>query len=88
MASGDGRLRFDVTDDGVGFDTAASAYGTGLQLPSTAPARFDAGLASPTRAFAGENADAPAFAGQPLPNRFDHLGRHVPRQDEITLHGV
>jgi signal transduction histidine kinase len=31
LADGDGTLRFDVTDDGVGFDTTASAYGTGLQ---------------------------------------------------------
>ncbi len=31
LADGDGTLRFDVTDDGVGFDTASSSYGTGLQ---------------------------------------------------------
>ena len=31
LADGDGTLRFDVTDDGVGFDTRSSSYGTGLQ---------------------------------------------------------
>jgi signal transduction histidine kinase len=31
LADGDGRLRFTVTDDGVGFDRAASTFGTGLQ---------------------------------------------------------
>jgi len=31
LADGDGTLRFDVTDDGVGFDTTSSSYGTGLQ---------------------------------------------------------
>ena len=31
LADGDGALRFQVTDDGVGFDTASSSYGTGLQ---------------------------------------------------------
>jgi signal transduction histidine kinase len=31
LAQGDGHLRFAVRDDGAGFDTAAIAYGTGLQ---------------------------------------------------------
>ncbi len=31
LSDGDGALRFEVTDDGVGFDTASSSYGTGLQ---------------------------------------------------------
>ncbi len=31
LSDGGGVLRFDVTDDGVGFDTATSSYGTGLQ---------------------------------------------------------
>jgi signal transduction histidine kinase len=31
LTDGDGRLRFEVTDDGVGFDPASSSYGTGLQ---------------------------------------------------------
>jgi signal transduction histidine kinase len=31
LSDGDGRLRFEVTDDGVGFDPAASSYGSGLQ---------------------------------------------------------
>jgi signal transduction histidine kinase len=31
FSDGDGALRFEVTDDGVGFDTASSSYGTGLQ---------------------------------------------------------
>jgi signal transduction histidine kinase len=31
LSDGDGRLRFEVTDDGVGFDPASSTYGTGLQ---------------------------------------------------------
>jgi signal transduction histidine kinase len=31
LSDGDGRLRFEVTDDGVGFDTASLSYGTGLQ---------------------------------------------------------
>ena len=31
LSDGDGRLRFEVTDDGVGFDTGSSSYGTGLQ---------------------------------------------------------
>jgi signal transduction histidine kinase len=31
LADGDGRLRFEVTDDGVGFDPGGSSYGTGLQ---------------------------------------------------------
>jgi signal transduction histidine kinase len=31
LADGDGTLRFDVTDDGVGFDSMSSSYGTGLQ---------------------------------------------------------
>jgi signal transduction histidine kinase len=28
---GDGHLRFEVIDDGVGFDTDETSYGTGLQ---------------------------------------------------------
>jgi signal transduction histidine kinase len=31
LTDGDGRLRFEVTDDGVGFDAATSSHGTGLQ---------------------------------------------------------
>jgi signal transduction histidine kinase len=31
LADGDGRLRFEVTDDGVGFDTTSRSHGTGLQ---------------------------------------------------------
>jgi len=31
LADGEGRLRFEVTDDGVGFDPGGSSYGTGLQ---------------------------------------------------------
>ncbi len=31
LRDGDGSLRFEVTDDGVGFDVASSSYGTGLQ---------------------------------------------------------
>jgi signal transduction histidine kinase len=31
VADGDGRLRFEVTDDGVGFDIAETSYGSGLQ---------------------------------------------------------
>jgi signal transduction histidine kinase len=31
LSDGDGRLRFEVTDDGVGFDPGSSSYGTGLQ---------------------------------------------------------
>jgi len=31
LARSDGSLRFEVVDDGVGFDPAASGYGTGLQ---------------------------------------------------------
>jgi signal transduction histidine kinase len=31
LSDGDGNLRFEVTDDGAGFDTATSSYGTGLQ---------------------------------------------------------
>ena len=31
LSDGEGALRFDVTDDGVGFDTTTSSYGTGLQ---------------------------------------------------------
>jgi signal transduction histidine kinase len=31
LTDGDGRLRFEVTDDGAGFDTTSSSYGTGLQ---------------------------------------------------------
>jgi signal transduction histidine kinase len=31
LLDGDGRLRFEVIDDGAGFDTSASSYGTGLQ---------------------------------------------------------
>ena len=31
LSDGDGALRFDVTDDGVGFDATTSSYGTGLQ---------------------------------------------------------
>jgi signal transduction histidine kinase len=31
LSDGDGRLRFQVTDDGVGFDRSAASYGTGLQ---------------------------------------------------------
>jgi signal transduction histidine kinase len=31
LMDGDGRLRFEVIDDGVGFDPATSSYGTGLQ---------------------------------------------------------
>jgi len=31
LSDGEGALRFIVTDDGVGFDTTTSSYGTGLQ---------------------------------------------------------
>jgi signal transduction histidine kinase len=31
LADGDGRLRFEVSDDGVGFDPSTTGYGTGLQ---------------------------------------------------------
>jgi len=31
LSDGEGALRFNVTDDGVGFDTTTSSYGTGLQ---------------------------------------------------------
>jgi signal transduction histidine kinase len=31
LTDGEGRLRFEVTDDGAGFDTTTSSYGTGLQ---------------------------------------------------------
>jgi signal transduction histidine kinase len=31
LANGDGMLRFEVRDDGVGFDPARTGYGTGLQ---------------------------------------------------------
>ena len=31
LSGGDGALRFNVTDDGVGFDTTTSSFGTGLQ---------------------------------------------------------
>jgi signal transduction histidine kinase len=31
LSDGDGRLRFEVTDDGVGFQQNAISYGTGLQ---------------------------------------------------------
>jgi signal transduction histidine kinase len=31
LTDGDGRLRFEVTDDGDGFDPSTSSYGTGLQ---------------------------------------------------------
>jgi signal transduction histidine kinase len=31
LSDGDGRLRFEVTDDGVGFRLDATSYGTGLQ---------------------------------------------------------
>jgi signal transduction histidine kinase len=31
LANGNGQLRFEVTDDGRGFDSASTGYGTGLQ---------------------------------------------------------
>jgi signal transduction histidine kinase len=31
LSDGDGRLRFEVTDDGVGFEADEARYGTGLQ---------------------------------------------------------
>jgi signal transduction histidine kinase len=31
LSTADGQLRFEVTDHGVGFDTTATSYGTGLQ---------------------------------------------------------
>jgi signal transduction histidine kinase len=31
LSDGDGRLRFEVVDDGTGFDPSTSSYGTGLQ---------------------------------------------------------
>jgi signal transduction histidine kinase len=31
LSDGDGRLRFEVADDGVGFDAGEATYGTGLQ---------------------------------------------------------
>jgi signal transduction histidine kinase len=31
LSDGDGRLRFEVSDDGVGFEPTATAHGTGLQ---------------------------------------------------------
>jgi len=31
LVTSDGSLSFDVTDDGAGFDTSATSYGTGLQ---------------------------------------------------------
>ena len=31
MSDGSGELRFEIRDDGRGFDTSATSYGTGLQ---------------------------------------------------------
>ena len=31
LSDGDGRLRFEVADDGAGFDPTRVGYGTGLQ---------------------------------------------------------
>ncbi len=31
LRNGDGRLAFEVSDDGEGFDTGSTSYGTGLQ---------------------------------------------------------
>ena len=31
LSNGNGQLRFEVTDDGRGFDTTSTGYGTGLQ---------------------------------------------------------
>jgi signal transduction histidine kinase len=31
LAQNDGHLRFEIRDDGEGFDTVATAHGTGLQ---------------------------------------------------------
>jgi signal transduction histidine kinase len=31
LMDGEGRLRFEVADDGIGFDPSSSSYGTGLQ---------------------------------------------------------
>ena len=45
LASGDGSLTFEVTDDGRGFDRSALTYGTGLQGIEDRLAALDGTLA-------------------------------------------
>jgi hypothetical protein len=51
------------------------------------PDLLDPWQSPPTRPVAGEDADAPAFRGQPRYNGTDHLGENVPRQNKIVLGG-
>jgi signal transduction histidine kinase len=44
LSDGDGRLRFEVTDDGVGFRQDATSYGTGLQGIADRLAALDGSL--------------------------------------------
>jgi signal transduction histidine kinase len=44
LADGDGRLRFEVIDDGVGFDPSTTGYGTGLQGIADRLAALDGSL--------------------------------------------
>jgi signal transduction histidine kinase len=44
LRDGAGQLRFEVTDDGVGFDAGSSSYGTGLQGIADRLAALDGGI--------------------------------------------
>jgi signal transduction histidine kinase len=53
LSDGDGRLRFEVADDGTGFDPARTGYGTGLQGIADRLAALDGTLAVTSAAGAG-----------------------------------
>ena len=64
-----GSLRFTVTDDGAGFDTASTRHGTGLQGMADRLAALGGALRGPLTARARDHADRPAPGARALTGR-------------------
>ena len=66
LSNGDGTLRFTVTDDGAGFDSSATSYGTGLQGIADRLAALDGTLEVKSRPGAGTTLEGrvPTEAGR------------------------